>query len=336
MRAPLLVTGPGAKLTLSDGTISVVRADSSGPSQELPLRRISSIVSYGAATISPSLLETLLRLNIPYHVFSLSSRYIGSICSAIPRTNRWSWMYWPVYQSSAHRSQLATEVLVWKLQTMQALALRISERLSPRLKIGPRKFINLSTAQTVLLRNKPLPVEKLLGVEGYFTKWHYQILALGISTNRSSFTFQGRTRRPPRDCFNALLSFLYCLLLSEVTVAACDAGFDVSLGFLHSSFSRPKPALALDLMEPFRSMLAERLALRLVNLGMITEENFEPQGSGIYLNELGRKVVAKEWLKLLCGSNLSQGPRQRIRERIDQFKIMLKAAYASLACRLRH
>lgn len=134
-------------------------------------------------------------------------------------------------------------------------------------------------------------LDEARGVEGdgarvYFSAVRYLIRA----DAREAFSFERRSRRPPLDRFNALLSFLYTLLVHDCRTAVESVGLDAQLGFLHAV--RPgRPALALDLMEEFRP-LADRLALTLINRGQLTEKDFEARpGGAVYLSETGRKTV---------------------------------------------
>ena len=134
-------------------------------------------------------------------------------------------------------------------------------------------------------------LDEARGVEGdgarvYFSAVRYLIRA----DAREAFSFERRSRRPPLDRFNALLSFLYTLLVHDCRTAVESVGLDPQLGFLHAV--RPgRPALALDLMEEFRP-LADRLALTLINRGQLTEKDFEARpGGAVYLSETGRKTV---------------------------------------------
>lgn len=107
--------------------------------------------------------------------------------------------------------------------------------------------------------------------------------------------FEGRNRRPPRDCFNALLSFLYSLLCHDARSALESSGIDAAAGFLHRD--RPgRPSMALDLMEEFRAPLADRLALTLINRRQITADDFDKEESGaFFLKEDSRKKVLNAW-----------------------------------------
>jgi len=133
------------------------------------------------------------------------------------------------------------------------------------------------------------PIETLLGVEGaagrsYFT--HFAgMLKEKVGT---PFEFASRNRRPPRDPVNALLSFAYSLLAKELTVTALAVGFDPYLGFYH----RPKygrPALALDLMEEFRPLIADSVVLTAVNTGEVREGDFVRAGGAVALTAPGRR-----------------------------------------------
>jgi len=112
-----------------------------------------------------------------------------------------------------------------------------------------------------------------------------------------SIEFKGRTRRPPRDPVNAVLSFLYTLLRFDCSSALEGVGLDPQVGYLHSL--RPgRPALALDLMEELRPILADRLTLTLINRRQLSKIDFEfRSGGSVFLNEKGRKTVIPAWQK---------------------------------------
>ena len=108
---------------------------------------------------------------------------------------------------------------------------------------------------------------------------------------RADFAFDVRSRRPPTDSMNAMLSFLYAVVLHDCRSALEAVGLDPQLGFLHAV--RPgRAALALDLLEEFRSVIADRLALTLVNRGQIQVSHFDKRdGGAVLLNDEGRKTV---------------------------------------------
>lgn len=140
-------------------------------------------------------------------------------------------------------------------------------------------------------------LEALRGIEGesartYFSVWHRM-----VREDSKTFWLNGRTRRPPKDPTNALLSFLYALLMNDCVSAAEGVGLDPQMGFLHAL--RPgRAALALDLMEELRSVLADRLALTLINRKQVTAKDFLPRpGGAIHLVDDGRKEVIVAYQK---------------------------------------
>jgi CRISPR-associated protein Cas1 len=135
-------------------------------------------------------------------------------------------------------------------------------------------------------------LDALRGVEGEAARNYFSAINQVIKPPyRGDFTFAGRTRRPPLDALNALLSFLYSMLTNDCRSALECVGLDPQLGFLHAV--RPgRAALALDLMEEFRPFSADRLALTLINRAQITSQDFDHrEGGAVMLNEKGRKVV---------------------------------------------
>ncbi len=139
-------------------------------------------------------------------------------------------------------------------------------------------------------------LDELRGVEGEAARGYFAALNLIVKPQmRTSFALDGRTRRPPLDRFNALISFLYAMLMNDCRSALESVGLDPQLGFLHAV--RPgRAALALDMQEEFRSILADRLALTLINRGQLAADDFETrEGGAIMLGEQGRRAVVTAW-----------------------------------------
>ncbi len=133
------------------------------------------------------------------------------------------------------------------------------------------------------------------GHEGMAGQLYFSVFDLMVGGDKEAFRFSGRTRRPPRDRVNALLSFVYALLRHDVESALESVGLDPAVGFLHTD--RPgRPSLALDLMEELRAPIADRLALTLVNRRQLQRDDFvEQEGGGILLEEKARKTIIAAW-----------------------------------------
>jgi CRISPR-associated protein Cas1 len=135
----------------------------------------------------------------------------------------------------------------------------------------------------------------LMGFEGSAAKTYFSVFDHLILQQKEDFTFKERSRRPPLDNLNSLLSFLYTLLTNDVASALEVVGLDPYVGFLHQD--RPgRPSLALDLMEELRPVFADRLALSLVNRKQITGKGFtQKESGGILMDDDTRKTVLTAW-----------------------------------------
>jgi len=134
-------------------------------------------------------------------------------------------------------------------------------------------------------------LDVLRGIEGDAADTYFQYLSACTTHGDAALQFAGRSRRPPRDPFNCLLSFLYSLLAHDCRSALESTGLDAAVGFLHRDRSG-RPGMALDLMEEFRAMLADRLALSLLNRKQLHARDFETQETGaVLLRDTARKAV---------------------------------------------
>jgi CRISPR-associated protein Cas1 len=141
----------------------------------------------------------------------------------------------------------------------------------------------------------PEGVDALRGDEGEAANVYFNVFDDLIRVSDPALRFHGRSRRPPLDAVNALLSFLYTLLTHDCRSAAESVGLDPAVGFLHRD--RPgRPSLALDLMEELRPVLADRLVLSLINRRQIGARDVETRdGGAVLLTEEGRRTVLAAW-----------------------------------------
>jgi len=138
-------------------------------------------------------------------------------------------------------------------------------------------------------------IDEIRGSEGDAARAYFKVFGLMVREDRATFTPNGRTRRPPLDRMNALLSFVYTLLRHDCVGALQGVGLDPQVGYLHTL--RPgRPALALDTMEELRPILADRLVLSLINRRQIQRDDFiEREGGAIHLTEKARKAVIQAY-----------------------------------------
>lgn len=157
---------------------------------------------------------------------------------------------------------------------------------------------NAFTAEGTVLHavaDKGGALDALRGSEGEAANLYFSVFDLLIRSPDPELRFRGRSRRPPLDPINALLSFLYTLLVHDCRSACESVGLDPAVGFLHRD--RPgRPSLALDLMEELRSPLADRLALSLVNRRQLRGGDFRAMdGGAVLLTDDARKLVLTAW-----------------------------------------
>lgn len=140
-----------------------------------------------------------------------------------------------------------------------------------------------------------MPLDSIRGLEGEAARTYFGVFDYLIKSQKEFFYFRERSRRPPRDNMNSLMSFLYTLLTHD-TVSALEAvGLDPAVGFLHRD--RPgRPSLALDIMEEFRPMIADRLALSLVNRRQVKESGFVVRETGgVLMDKATRRTVIEAY-----------------------------------------
>lgn len=139
--------------------------------------------------------------------------------------------------------------------------------------------------------------DRLRGLEGDAANAYFSLFGQMITSKESAFAFHGRNRRPPKDPVNCLLSFAYTLLTHECQSALETVGLDPYVGFIHTD--RPgRVSLALDIMEEFRSYLADRLVLSLINRGQVSAIDFIENGKdNIFMTDSCKKTVITAWQK---------------------------------------
>lgn len=140
-------------------------------------------------------------------------------------------------------------------------------------------------------------LDTLRGIEGESARNYFSTFDRMIKEDRETFKMDGRNRRPPTDPVNALMSFLYTLVMNDCVAAAEGVGLDPQMGFLHAL--RPgRAALALDLMEELRSVLADRLVLTLINRRQVSAKDFtQRSGGAVQMEDAGRKEVIVAYQK---------------------------------------
>lgn len=288
----LYVQTLGASLYLEGDSVRVVIPDDP-KRRTLPLRRLESIVVYGNVQVSSHLLARCAADGRPIVWMTLSGRFLGRVDGPTRGNVLLRHAQHIAHADAAARLAIARACVAGKIQNSRQVILRAARDANGNRQELRDRAEDLAGA---LASTKEAPdLDVLLGVEGQAARTYFGALRLLLRGDPAVTNFSGRVKRPATDPVNALLSFLYGLLRSAVHGAAEQVGLDPYVGFLHGL--RPgKPALALDLMEEFRPVLADRLALTLLNKRQLRAEHFETlPGGAVQLTEDGRKLILTEW-----------------------------------------
>jgi CRISPR-associated protein Cas1 len=186
---------------------------------------------------------------------------------------------------------IARALVAGKLQNSRNLLLRAARETDvPEDRAALQKAVD-QLAEAIHALSSAANTDSIRGHEGDGARVYFGAFSTMVRHARDSFRMEHRTRRPPLDAMNALLSFMYSLLLQDCVAATTAAGLDPSVGFLH--VDRPgRPGLALDLMEEFRPLLADRLVLALVNRQQVKPDGFtRRETGGVQMDDATRKAV---------------------------------------------
>lgn len=247
---------------------------------QLPIHTIGQIVCMGFSIIvSPPLMAFCAKNNVSIAWLSEQGRFLGRVEGPIKgnvllRREQHRWADYSEAALSIAKCVVASKINNSRMNLMRFL------RNQPE---HPHKeTIELQIYKLAEIINQIETTDKidtLRGLEGEAANYYFNVFNHMIVQQKNEFQFKGRSRRPPRDKVNALISYLYTLLVFDIRSALETVGLDPYIGFLHSD--RPgRPSLALDLMEEFRAPLADRLALSLINLKQIQKNHFVDHGTG--------------------------------------------------------
>ena len=282
----LVVQTPGAMIGVRGDQLVVTRKKEI--LAKMPGRQVRSIYCYGAVQLSAQALSTCLELGIDVAWFSPAGRYVGCL-QGLPTSGVDARRgQYRLFDLPNIRLPLAREIIRAKIHNQRVMLMRNGNPPGRVLKLMARFRDGTARARD--------PAE-LLGIEGtaaalYFE--HFESMLKGGP--EWHFNWKGRNRRPPRDPVNSLLSLGYSMLVKELTGVCHAVGLDPFLGFLHQP-RYGRPALALDLMEEFRPLIADSVAISLINRGELGPEDFIAGASGVFLNQSGRKAFWESWFR---------------------------------------
>ena len=319
---------PGAKAALESERLVVTWTDDDGENQKrvLPLHDLDRIILSETASITSPALAECLRRNIPVSLLDARGRFLGAFQPPTPEHGASRLRHYERTLDPAFVLQIAGRIVAAKIYNQRRLIQRIAANrtaegiavadfIPEALDALDRSMSRCGTADSL---------DALRGHEGiaaarYFAAW--------AALLPPEFPFERRSTRPPLNPVNACLSFAATLLYHEMHAFLHAHGLDPALGLLHTT-ENGRWSLALDLIEPFRSVVAEALTLDLFSHKMLNASHFEPHDGGTWLTRDGRAKLLLQYEKRMERQFLSEsaGHRTTLRQQLENQATLLKSA----------
>lgn len=291
----LYVQTQGAVLHLDHDTVRIeVERETK---LRLPLLRLTGIVVFGRVTVTPFLIQRCAEDGRNLVWLNEHGRFKARVEGPQRGNVLLRRAQHLALSDKARALVIARQIVAAKLQNSRQVLLRSGREATTD--DGRAALAAAATLIATIITRLPecRDLDVLRGAEGEAARAYFGVFGYHLRGEGDAFVMDGRTRRPPRDRVNAVISFLYALLRAECTAGLESVGLDPQVGFLHAL--RPgRPALALDLMEEFRPVIADRLAITLINRRQLQADHFiDLPGGAVYLNDDGRRVVLQAYQK---------------------------------------
>lgn len=289
----LYVTTPEAYLSLDGENVVVLKEQET--LGRIPLHNLEGIVTFGYTGASPALMGACAQRQIALTFLSAHGRFLCRVAGEVQGNVLLRKKQYRVSENEADSASVARLFLLGKIynarwvlnRALRDYPMRLdTEKITRASGFLQESLKRLKAAQTL---------DELRGIEGEAAARYFSVLDELILQQKGDFFFRGRSKRPPMDNMNAMLSFVYTLLAHDVAAALQAVGLDPYVGFLHRD--RPgRISLALDMMEELRPVVADRFVLNLVNLRQVSPSGFDIRENGaVIMDDATRKIVITAW-----------------------------------------
>lgn len=259
----------------------------------VPVSGVNSIVFFGKNTLSTSLLGFCAQNDVTISFVDAFGSFEGRLCGPVSGNVLLRKRQYESMSDAAFSRQVVEDMLMGKICNSKNILMRHARDSKQE---APKEFLYQGAKQLAELAvqlEACTDCDSLRGIEGTAAKIYFSRFDTMLSSP-AGFRFEKRSRRPPENEVNAVLSFLYTQLAHDVVSAMETIGLDPAAGFLHTL--RPgRPSFALDMMEELRAPLCDRLTLTLFNRGQLAKQDFQYEGDAVYLNDKGRRAVLSAW-----------------------------------------
>lgn len=289
----LFVTSEDVYLALENENVVVLAGEER--KGQFPLVMLEGIVSFSYKGASPALMGACAQRGVGLCFMTPNGRFLARVSGEERGNVLLRKEQYRVSDDPKKSCRVARCMVFGKTYNSRWVLERAVRDHGMRVDAGGMKAASQLLAQSLEGILDQTDLDALRGIEGQNSAVYFSRFDGLILNQKEDFHYDGRSRRPPMDRVNALLSFVYTLLGNDCAAALEAVGLDAYVGFLHRD--RPgRVSLALDLMEELRPVMADRLVLTLINTRVIRREHFTRQESGaVLLNDNGRKAVLSAW-----------------------------------------
>lgn len=291
----LYVTTPKAHLSREGETVVVTVEDE--VKLQVPIHTIGGLVCFGQQFCTPALLGLCAERNVTVTFLSVYGRFLARVEGPVSGNVLLRREQYRRADDAEFSANISRNITIAKIANSRTVLMRAAREQESGEGAEALKNAADELARHINALGEPMPLEAIRGKEGDAARTYFEVFNHLITAQKESFAFHERSRRPPLDNVNALLSFLYTILANDVASALEGVGLDPAVGYFHED--RPgRPGLALDLMEEFRAYLADRLVLSLINLKQVKPEGFVTTESGaVVMDDDTRKTLLTEYQK---------------------------------------
>jgi CRISP-associated protein Cas1 len=261
----------------------------------LPIHTIEGLVCWGQVLCSPPVLGLCCERGVGISFLTKQGSFLARVTGPVSGNVLLRRQQYGLSDGGSGALPIVRTIVAAKLANSRVVLLRAAREIEDETRQNALRDAGNQLSWAGLAASRAQSIDEARGHEGSGGQTYFSVFDQMISGDRQAFHFVGRSRRPPLDRVNALLSFVYALLRHDIESALETVGLDPAVGFLHTD--RPgRPSLALDLMEELRSVLADRLVLTLINRRQVHSTGFLDQdGGGILMEEETRKQVVSAW-----------------------------------------
>lgn len=293
LRGTLYITTPDKYLFL-DGENIVMRAKDD-TEISLPLHNIEDIVVFGGRGVSPALMNKCTEDSIGLTFMSRSGKFLARAEGAVSGNVYLRREQYRIADNEERSLAIARNIIIGKLYNSRYVIDRAVRDHSLQVDVEKLKSRSELLSQAILKCRNVTDIDTLRGIEGESAQLYFSVFDELILQQKDEFHFTVRSKRPPLDNVNALLSFAYSIATGMCTSALEAVGLDPYVGFMHTD--RPgRRSLALDLVEEFRAIMCDRFVVSLINKRIIGNDDFDVREDGaVLLSEDGRKLFLTHW-----------------------------------------